>query len=198
MTSWAVGDWPQEQLLSYVAPEHPADREPSTAVVDWWTAPPLALTAGACDQLVALAETVRASWSQNGSYHDLDPALEPGLRDALIARVHEANDQWWRLDIDTWFVAAKRYLTGEEHPPHMDWVPRWSATRKIVGAWQLSSPDAYGGGDVVVTYGPHRVTVARDRGTFYALPCWTTHQVDPVTTGERWSLIVNGYGPPLR
>jgi hypothetical protein len=24
------------------------------------------------------------------------------------------------------------------------------------------------------------------------------HEVEPVTSGERWSLIVNGYGPPLR
>jgi len=26
----------------------------------------------------------------------------------------------------------------------------------------------------------------------------TVHEVEPVTSGERWSLIVNGYGPPLR
>jgi predicted 2-oxoglutarate/Fe(II)-dependent dioxygenase YbiX len=38
----------------------------------------------------------------------------------------------------------------------------------------------------------------RTRGTLVVFPGWTVHEVEPVTAGERWALIVNGWGPPLR
>jgi hypothetical protein len=176
----------------------PRDREPTTTIVDWWTEPPHALDAEQCHRLVELAQTVDPIRSGNGTYHPLDDTLDPSTRAGLIAAVREANEQWWRLDVDTWYIAAKRYRPGEGHAQHQDWVPGHSATRKVVGGWQLSPADAYTGGDVVVTYGPHALTVPRDAGVFYALPCWAVHQVEPVVSGERWSLIVNGYGAPLR
>ena len=194
--SWAETSWPQQEMLSYIRPLDALGREPTTTVVDWWTAPPMAIEPADCDRIIASAGDPVASG--NGSYFLLDDVLDRGLQAALISRVQAANAQWWRLDVDQFYIAAKRYRPGEQHTQHQDWVPGHSATRKIVGAWQLSPPDAYEGGDLVVTYGPHRLTVPRDRGTFYALPCWTVHEVQPVTAGERWSLIVNGYGPPLR
>jgi hypothetical protein len=194
--SWAETGWPRAQRISYVAPDGSTGREPTTTIVDWWTEPPFALDAE--QRLVELAQTVDPIRSGNGTYYRLDDALDPDTRAGLIAAVREANEQWWRLDVDTWYIAAKCYRPGEGHAQHQDWVPGHSATRKIVGGWQLSPADAYVGGDVVVTYGPHRLTVPRAEGVFYALPCWTVHQVDPVESGERWSLIVNGYGPPLR
>jgi hypothetical protein len=196
--SWAETRWPREQMISYVAPAGSTGREPTTTIVDWWTEPPHALDTEQCKRLVELAQTGRAVPSGNGTYHPLYDTLDPDTREALISTVREANQQWWRLETDKWFIAAKRYLPGEEHSTHQDWVPGHSATRKVVGGWQLSPADAYAGGDVVVSYGPHRLAVPRDQGAFYALPCWAVHRVEPVGSGERWSLIVNGYGPPLR
>lgn len=196
--SWASTPWPQQQRISHIAPPGTTDREPTTAAVDWWTTAPPALEAADCDRLIAIAETAEPVRSGNGTYYPLDDVLGVDLLTELASHVLAANEQWWRLDVDTWYVAAKRYRVGEQHPQHQDWVPGHSATRKVVGGWQLSPPDVYEGGEVVVTYGPHRLTVPRDRGAFYALPCWTVHEVRPVTSGERWSLIVNAYGPPLR
>jgi hypothetical protein len=196
--SWASTPWPRQQRLSYIAQPGTTDREPTTAIADWWSTLPMALAAEECDHLIATAKTVEPVASGNGDYYLLDDVLDPDLLAALVSRLQTANQQWWNLDTDTFYVAVKRYREGEEHSAHIDWVPSHSACRKVVGGWQLTPPDGYAGGDVVITYGPHKLTVPRDQGTCFVMPCWTTHEVQQVTAGERWSLIVNGFGPPLR
>ena len=47
-------------------------------------------------------------------------------------------------------------------------------------------------------FADHRLAMPRTRGTLMAFPGWTVHEVEPVASGERWALIVNGWGPPLR
>ena len=54
------------------------------------------------------------------------------------------------------------------------------------------------GSVLVMHFTHHRVAMPRARGTLGAFAGWTLHEVTPVTRGERWALIVNGFGPPLR
>jgi PKHD-type hydroxylase len=158
----------------------------------------MALEPAECNRIIDTARMVDPRLSSYGSYHPLLGGLDADLWESLIARVKAANERWWRLDVDEWHVAAKRYRTGEEHAAHQDWIPGHSATKKIVAAWQLSPADYYYGGNVVVTAREHRKTVPREQGSVYILPSWTTHEVEPITVGERWSLLVNAYGPALR
>jgi PKHD-type hydroxylase len=73
-----------------------------------------------------------------------------------------------------------------------------AACRKFAGSVQLSDSEDYDGGDLVMHFAHHRVAMPRTRGTLVAFPGWTVHEVEPVTAGERWALVVNGWGPPLK
>lgn len=122
---------------------------------------------------------------------------------AVVDRLKAANERWWTLELDTFTVVAKRYVEDGGHPAHADWVPdARSQSRKLSSSFQLSAPDAYEGGTLSVrrSNGPDFVAlpVPRDRGTVAVFPSWTIHEVAPVTAGERWVLLVNGWGPRLR
>jgi PKHD-type hydroxylase len=92
---------------------------------------------------------------------------------------------------------VKRYAVGERHTAHQD-LHAGAAGRKLAGVVQLSEPDDYAGGHLVMSFAHHRVPMPRARGTLVAFPGWTVHEVTPITRGVRWSLCVNGFGPRLR
>ena len=192
---WASQLEQRTRLLSYL-PFDDEDEEPAYAVADAWEPPhPLALPAALCDRLVTAAEETEAGPRPNGSYHYID--LEPEDREAIVSRFEEANALWWRLDIDRWDVKVKRYADGDHHSEHQD-LHADAARRKMAGSVQLSDPGDYVGGALVMRFAGQRISMPRTRGTMVAFPGWTVHEVEPVTGGQRWALIVNGFGPPLR
>jgi hypothetical protein len=187
------GGW--ADLPATVAEGLSCDAEAYT-VADAWTPPhALSLRPEMCDRLHAAAIATPASANGNGSYHLLE--LNDDDRAAIVARFEHVNDLWWNLDIDRWEMHAKRYDVGDCHPPHQDLHPG-AAGRKIAGSAQLSSPDSYSGGELVIHFAHHRIPMPRDRGALVVVPGWTVHEVQPVTSGTRWALIVNGFGPPLK
>lgn len=125
---------------------------------------------------------------------------------AVVDRFKAANAKWWTLELDAYTLIVKRYTEGGGHPTHMDWQPDlWSQSRKLAASIQLSGADDYAGGTVwVEDAGPKMLhiegiwPVPRDRGSYAVFPSWTRHLVDPVTAGERWVLLVNGWGDRLR
>ncbi len=96
-----------------------------------------------------------------------------------------------------WQLVVKRYGVGDEHAEHAD-LYGGAARRKLGGIVQLSHSEEYEGGALSVRLADQRVELPRDLGTLAVWPGWTLHQVDPITSGERWALAVFGYGPPLR
>jgi PKHD-type hydroxylase len=107
------------------------------------------------------------------------------------------NAAWWKLELDAWDLKAKRYRPGDRHTRHQD-THGGAVRRKFAGSVQLSHSDAYEGGDLLVHHADDVVAVPRARGTLVAFPAWAMHEVEPVTSGERWALIVNGWGPPYQ
>jgi hypothetical protein len=191
---WALTDWPRAHYVSTV--NHQADVEPSYACCDAWEPPHrLAFGSDLCDAILASAEEVEPQSSGNGTYY-LDH-LTPALQAEVYGRFADANRQWWGLDIDQWDGGVKSYGPGERHPLHQD-LHAGAARRKFAGVVQLSETDDYTGGALVMQFSTHRVAMPRTRGTLVAFPGWTVHEVEPVTSGIRWSLCVNGRGPRLR
>jgi len=193
---WAGTAWPLENWLSYRS-YGPDDPEPNYAVVDWFEPPhPLALPNDVCDRLVEAAKATTPSARRNGSDHL--PDLDPDFEAAIIARFEQANALWWNLDIDRWTIRVKHYTSGEHHPEHQDIHAHGGATRKFAGVVQLSNPDDYEGGALCMYFAHHQLTAGDARGTLIAFPGWTLHEVQEITSGERWALCVNGWGPRLR
>jgi predicted 2-oxoglutarate/Fe(II)-dependent dioxygenase YbiX len=71
-----------------------------------------------------------------------------------------------------------------------------SDRRKLAGSVQLSHPGDYDGGGLMVHFGPRSAALPWARRTLAVFPAWSVHEVTPVTRGERWSLHLNGLGPP--
>jgi hypothetical protein len=192
--SWALDAWAVEQRLSDPCP---VGTEPATAVCDAWVPPhPLALPTELCARLRAAAVNSHPYCGPNGTYY-LPELSEPDRR-AVVGRFQAANGEWWQLDLDRWDVMVKRYRVGEAHPAHTDWHPAGGVLRKFAGSVQLSDQDEYDGARLVVHFAHHRVAMPAELGALVAFPGWTVHEVEQVTRGERWALIVNGFGPALR
>lgn len=170
--------------------------EPAYAAVDAWTPPhDLALPAQLC---VALRRAAVGVEPRNAGPADYFYAPIPAaLEGEVVDRFREANSLWWGLDVDAWAVRLKRYRVGDHMAAHTD-MYAGSALRKLAGTVQLSRPSEYDGGALVVHHWGERLPMPNDLGALVVFPGWVTHEVEPVTRGERWVLLVNGYGPPLR
>lgn len=88
-----------------------------------------------------------------------------------------------------------RYEVGEYYGPHFDIGPGKLTERKLSMTAQLSSPDDYTGGELIVY--PEFVA-PKDQGTMTVFPSFMCHDARPVTAGVRYSLVSCLAGPPFR
>ena len=88
-----------------------------------------------------------------------------------------------------------RYEVGEYYGPHFDIGPGKLSERKLSLTVQLSDPGEYTGGELVVY--PEFVA-PKDRGTMTVFPSFMCHNVNPVTSGVRYSLVSWLAGPPFK
>ena len=68
-------------------------------------------------------------------------------------------------------------------------------SRKLSGVVQLSDPCEYEGGQLQIWSNHGVENVPREKGLITIFPCWTMHQVTPVTSGQRKSLVCWISGP---
>ena len=69
--------------------------------------------------------------------------------------------------------------------------------RKLSFSIQLSDPSEYEGGELVIVIGKDEIIASKDIGTIIFFPSTITHEVKPVTSGLRRSLVGWVYGPQL-
>ena len=191
---WAATADATGRRLSYLAIGPTA--EPTYAIADYWTEPPMALPVELCGRILLAARAARPIPSGNGTYYL--PDLDADIERAVVGRFAAANDLWWQLHLTDWFIGVKRYQPGDAHPEHQDIHAAGGGLRKFAGVAQLSDPGSYDGGELRARFAQDTVPVPRTVGTLLAMPAWTCHEVLPVTRGERWSLICNANGPKLR
>jgi PKHD-type hydroxylase len=77
--------------------------------------------------------------------------------------------------------------------------------RKLSMTLSLSDPKTYKGGNLRFDLGPHRgdnryhtCKEIRPRGSIVVFPSHVIHQVTPVTSGTRYSLVAWSLGPPFK
>lgn len=80
----------------------------------------------------------------------------------------------------------------------------WGKTRKLSVTISLNDPNEYEGGNLQFDLGPHRpdryhtCTEIRPKGSVIVFPSHVHHQVTPVTSGTRYSLVCWNLGPPFK
>ena len=115
----------------------------------------------------------------------------------LTATVQQANNQFFQFDLDR--IESLQYTTykkNQYYRDHLDIMYKSpsNAVRKLSFSVQLSDPDDYKGGDLVLKISSDPTQVKKTRGTVIFFPSYVLHEVTPVKQGVRKSLVgwVNG------
>ena len=116
----------------------------------------------------------------------------------LTGTVLEANKTFFQFDLDR--VEGLQYTTYKKNQfyhDHLDLMYRSSnnAVRKLSFSVQLSDPDSYKGGDLLLKISNNPTSVKRTRGTVIFFPSYVLHEVTPVKQGVRKSLVGWVTGP---
>ena len=122
-----------------------------------------------------------------------------GACDKMWTSVVQTNSDvdGWNLDVRG-FGEQLQYTVydkkGSFYGPHQDIGPNYQH-RKISLSLQLSDSKKYTGGDIVVNgqYIPHK-----DKGDLIMFPSILYHEVTPIKSGIRKSLVIWLTGPKLR
>lgn len=92
-----------------------------------------------------------------------------------------------------------KYNESDEVQGHYNWHtdagPGPSASRKISYVAMLSDPYKYTGGDLEILNHGTPITAPRDRGSVHLFPSFMVHQVTPLKSGERYTLVIWVHGP---
>lgn len=117
--------------------------------------------------------------------------------DRLRKSIREINDALYGFDASQFKEGFQftRYEAGEYYGPHFDIGPGRLTERKLSLTVQLSAPEDYTGGELIVY--PEFVA-AKDHGSMTVFPSFMCHVVCPVKTGVRYSLVSWVAGPPFR
>ncbi len=115
----------------------------------------------------------------------------------LSEAICEINDAVYGFEISQFREGFQftRYEVGEYYGPHFDIGPGRLAERKLSATVQLSPPEDYTGGELVIY--PEFVA-ARSQGSMTVFPSFMCHDVRPVQTGVRYSMVTWLAGPQFR
>jgi PKHD-type hydroxylase len=125
---------------------------------------------------------------------------DPDLYRLIAWYINSANaESGWHINatmLDKTQIG--RYGVGGHYDWHMDTVPPVDGMhRKLSFTLQLSDPDTYEGGDLLIGM-LKPVTVTKKQGSIIVFPSCLYHTVAPVTKGERFSAVNWMRGPQFR
>lgn len=174
-----------------------------------------------CDSIVADALKIAPRDAAVGTQRLCDASI----RDSLLRWVHPDNQDFrefykfvdhyfeWAnanaFNVDARFVRNMQFTQyqasrGSHYKWHQDTfleggMPEAAGDRKLSMIVQLSDPTSYEGGTLQldVPFPPDPAEL-RKRGTLIVFPSILFHRVLPVTSGERFSLVVWKEGPAWR
>ncbi|PIQ24995.1 hypothetical protein COW36_16205 [bacterium (Candidatus Blackallbacteria) CG17_big_fil_post_rev_8_21_14_2_50_48_46] len=111
--------------------------------------------------------------------------------------LNELNQRCFRFRIQ-YFLAPEvlKYEPNGFYAPHTDLGRAELSSRKLSAVTLLSDPQSFSGGELIF-YPPQKdLNIAQ--GTLLLFPAWLIHEVRPVLTGERYSLVTWIHGPCFR
>ena len=114
--------------------------------------------------------------------------------------VSELNNKYFKFDLYG-FIEGGHFIyykspTGN-HSKHIDVILN-RYIRKLSLTIQLSDPNSYKGGDLVLHTDGTPDIAPKEQGTIVAFPSYTLHEITPITKGERYSLVFWVTGPQFK
>ena len=124
----------------------------------------------------------------------------------LVSAVDHLNKKFFNFDLQ--YIESLQFTKYEEeteldknggfYKPHVDLMWNSTGTRKLSFSVQLSDPDTYQGGELIMNARSNDDLVTKDHGTLVAFPSYVLHEVTPVTKGVRYSLVGWTVGPKFK
>lgn len=156
------------------------------------------------DEIIQLA-TGYDGWHRRGSKEStIQASFTTTLLHDLEHPIYEKLDELWKRFTDEHhfnidfieYYEVKEYRAGDSFGPHVDTHGRVNEVldRKMNLIIQLSDPETYEGGDLVVL----KDQTTKRLGSAIFFPSNYTHYVTEVTSGTRYSLIGHGWGSVYR
>jgi len=119
----------------------------------------------------------------------------------ITAYILDANKKFFEFDlIELESLQFTKYVGTEKgfYSKHIDMMPKGHSCRKLSFSIQLSDPDTYKGGSLVIYTSKTPNEVQRDLGCVHFFPSYVLHEVIPVTKGTRYSLVGWVLGPRFK
>ena len=119
---------------------------------------------------------------------------------AITDAILSINKKFYEYDlsqIEILQFTSYDYKSKGFYKPHVDTQVKGDLCRKLSFSIQLSPPDAYTGGDLVFNMGNPAIA-SKEQGIGLFFPSWVLHEVTPVRTGMRNSLVGGVLGPHFK
>jgi len=171
--------------------------------------PDVMFTPEECDKVIALASNDYSHKASVGT--DGQGSVALNVRNVNKYSIHYTEENAWIFDKIARAVATanaeyyKYEIMGITHgiellhyegseQGHYDWHtdvgPGGSSTRKISVSVQLTDSDKYEGGNLEVNCNGQVLQAVKEKGSISLFPSYALHRVSPVTSGERWVLVI--------
>ena len=142
--------------------------------------------------------STRVAWVERNTQTE---NLYRRLEDAVLL----VNARFFRFDL-TGLTNFQYAIYGGPEGGHFDWhkdygrdpAEPYREPRKLTLSLQLSEPTDYEGCELQVRAGNQIDTAPRQRGALVAFPANVLHQVTPIRSGVRKTLVVWAVGPEFR
>jgi PKHD-type hydroxylase len=119
---------------------------------------------------------------------------------AITDAILSINKKFYEYDlsqIEILQFTSYDYKSKGFYKPHVDTQVKGDLCRKLSFSIQLSPPDAYTGGDLIFNMGNPEIA-SKEQGIGLFFPSWVLHEVTPVITGIRTSLVGWVVGPHFK
>lgn len=178
--------------------------------------PELMFTKSECNAIIGMVEDLYAQTSSVGGTKE-DSKINQQIRSADIFLLENDDENRWIYEkVSNALVVANkmhfdydlaginhsiqliRYRANADVAGHYDWHVDCGrgepATRKISFVAQLSNPDHYEGCELIVNDHGNTIQATKEQGSISMFPSYQLHKVEPITQGERYSLVVWVHG----
>ncbi|NDG32424.1 hypothetical protein EB118_20410 [bacterium] len=115
--------------------------------------------------------------------------------------VNKTNNDYFQYDLqDIETIQFSEYSDQCKgfYDKHIDMMTKSFRLRKLSLTVQLSDPETYEGGDLVIHQSAHPMYTTKAQGLGIFFPSWSLHEVTPVTKGIRYSLVSWIVGPKFK
>lgn len=188
--------WPSKQVLDRKAKEtakfmHP-NALPYAVIVEGY------LSNEQCDKIVEeLMQVEPYKFSGCGAVTRECPRPHHKVLNPMVDLSSMVNEAFWSYFIDEGPGAwLQTYSKDGVYQLHTDTSPGQS--RKLSAVLMLTDPSEYEGGDLILWSPPASCAVPRTRGTVVVFQPWIQHEVTAIVKGQRQTINLGFWGPPLR